>query len=424
MKNGNELFRLIDGGAGTAEERERLFTRLAQVQNPQGDTDTKFGNYTFVGNVTVLGILNAAGLILPEMVVHDHTSLAGGGKLDHGSAMDGLGDDDHTQYFNATRHTLAVHTSLGLVPSTRTISAGMGLTGGGDLSGNITLALNAAYAMIWTNTHTFPDIKVNYQAEAGNVRAGNGTAAAPAYSFTNDSNSGFYSGGNGILCVSVNAATPMTFNSNLVIVDAIQGIRSARGIAIGPVNGNTAVSGLDPYSDKSCIMLNSEASLGSYYGDHSAALLYAHLTSNGWGWAEFRMAGATGAGAYDTAAPFLVAGRRSKLDGNHGVSLIIDNGAAPIRSDRWVQTRVPYNCWLNYITYHGSGVIRGTVYLQYSTDDVNWTSIDSRWVDTRVNALATGIQLSKDMYLRFYITPYGDNASTHVTCSVFLQKTV
>lgn len=41
----------------------------------------------------------------------------GGGVTDHGD-LDGLTDDDHIQYYNAARHTLAVHTGLGLVPQT------------------------------------------------------------------------------------------------------------------------------------------------------------------------------------------------------------------------------------------------------------------------------------------------------------------
>jgi hypothetical protein len=38
----------------------------------------------------------------------------GGGVTDHG-ALSGLGDDDHTQYYNSSRHTKAIHDSLGIV---------------------------------------------------------------------------------------------------------------------------------------------------------------------------------------------------------------------------------------------------------------------------------------------------------------------
>lgn len=37
--------------------------------------------------------------------------------IDHGS-LSGRGDDDHSQYYNAARHTKAIHTSLGLFPYT------------------------------------------------------------------------------------------------------------------------------------------------------------------------------------------------------------------------------------------------------------------------------------------------------------------
>jgi hypothetical protein len=89
--------------------------------------------------------------------------------LDHGS-IGGLGDDDHTQYFNATRHTLLVHTNLGLTPNTRQVISGDGLSGGGDLSADRTLAvgagtgisvaadsvaINLAANLTWTGNHVF-----------------------------------------------------------------------------------------------------------------------------------------------------------------------------------------------------------------------------------------------------------------------------
>lgn len=89
--------------------------------------------------------------------------------LDHGS-IGGLGDDDHTQYFNTTRHTLLVHTNLGLTPNTRQIISGNGLSGGGDLSADRTLAVGAgtgisvgadsvgidlAANLTWTGNHVF-----------------------------------------------------------------------------------------------------------------------------------------------------------------------------------------------------------------------------------------------------------------------------
>lgn len=88
----------------------------------------------------------------------------------HHGAIGGLSDDDHTQYFNSTRHTLLVHTNLGLVPNTRKIVSGAGFSGGGDLSVDRTLDIGAGFGILvgnadisintetnytWTGNHTF-----------------------------------------------------------------------------------------------------------------------------------------------------------------------------------------------------------------------------------------------------------------------------
>jgi len=65
------------------------------------------------------------------------------GGIDHG-AFAGLGDDDHSQYYNAARHTLTLHTDLGLVPNTRSINTGFGLTGGGNLTADRSLSVVAS----------------------------------------------------------------------------------------------------------------------------------------------------------------------------------------------------------------------------------------------------------------------------------------
>ena len=59
-----------------------------------------------------------------------------GGISDHG-LLTGLADDDHIQYHNDARGDLRY------VPLTRTVTAGAGLTGGGALSGNITITVGA-----------------------------------------------------------------------------------------------------------------------------------------------------------------------------------------------------------------------------------------------------------------------------------------
>lgn len=82
----------------------------------------------------------------------------------------GLANDSHPQYLNTFRHTLTLHTDLGLVPNTRQIVSGNGLAGGGNLSGDLTLQvgaglgisvdddtvkLNLSADLIWTGNHTF-----------------------------------------------------------------------------------------------------------------------------------------------------------------------------------------------------------------------------------------------------------------------------
>lgn len=66
----------------------------------------------------------------------------GGGVTDHG-ALTGLSDDDHTQYFNQVRGDARY------VPNTRVLTAGSGLTGGGNLSADrsFAVALDSAGAV-------------------------------------------------------------------------------------------------------------------------------------------------------------------------------------------------------------------------------------------------------------------------------------
>ena len=60
----------------------------------------------------------------------------GTGVTDHG-LLTGLADDDHTQYFNQTRGDARY------LQSARTLTAGAGLTGGGDLSADRTFTVGA-----------------------------------------------------------------------------------------------------------------------------------------------------------------------------------------------------------------------------------------------------------------------------------------
>ena len=103
----------------------------------------------------------------PKAALADVQDLRGGSSTGSGAVVSdhgllaGLADDDHTQYaladgsrgsFDALGAAAAVQSNLtthegltttahgGIVPDTRTVSAGTGLTGGGALSGNVTLS--------------------------------------------------------------------------------------------------------------------------------------------------------------------------------------------------------------------------------------------------------------------------------------------
>jgi len=101
--------------------------------------------------------------------LHSHQNNPQGGQLDHGLALTGLLDDDHTQYASAdgsgTRRRAYEAQRLN-----KTITAGAGLTGGGLLTADRTLdvgqgfgvvvgaddvAVDTAAAFTWTNDHTF-----------------------------------------------------------------------------------------------------------------------------------------------------------------------------------------------------------------------------------------------------------------------------
>lgn len=106
--------------------------------------------------------------------IHSHQSNPQGGKLDHGLALEGLLDDDHTQYAHADgAGTRRAYEAARL---NKSIIAGSGLTGGGLLTQDRTLSilLNSAWSGLsvdgnglrvdtaasftWTNDHTFRGI--------------------------------------------------------------------------------------------------------------------------------------------------------------------------------------------------------------------------------------------------------------------------
>ncbi len=88
-------------------------------------TRTLTGNLAVAAGITIDGVdisVHAAATAYAAHAgvgTHTHQSAgAEGGKLDHGAALDGLGDDDHAQYLNTARHDLtARHTIGSVVPS-------------------------------------------------------------------------------------------------------------------------------------------------------------------------------------------------------------------------------------------------------------------------------------------------------------------
>jgi len=49
--------------------------------------------------------------------LHDRVDAALGADISDHGGLSGLGDDDHTQYYNSTRHTKAIHDALGIAPA-------------------------------------------------------------------------------------------------------------------------------------------------------------------------------------------------------------------------------------------------------------------------------------------------------------------
>lgn len=100
--------------------------------------------------------------------IHSHQNNPGGGQLDHGLALTGLLDDDHTQYGHAEGSGTRRAYEAGRL--NRTLTAGAGLTGGGLLTADRTIdvgagtgivvnaddvAVDTGAAFVWTNDHTF-----------------------------------------------------------------------------------------------------------------------------------------------------------------------------------------------------------------------------------------------------------------------------
>ncbi len=107
--------------------------------------------------------------LLPKVSNMVSGSSSGGGSsviADHG-ALTGLSDDDHPQYLTAGRGDLRY------IPSTRTLTAGNGLTGGGDLSADRTFAVGAGTLLTVDADSVGITAGANYQF----IGSGSGTAA-------------------------------------------------------------------------------------------------------------------------------------------------------------------------------------------------------------------------------------------------------
>lgn len=177
------------------------------------------------------------------------------GNIDHGSIA-GLAGDDHTQYYNAARHTLAVHTSLGLVASTRAMTAGNGLTGGGDLSANRTIAMGTPSTLDASTINTVSAISHAHAVTTTSVGAASTIVA------TNSSGQvSFSSADNTVTGTSTGAGSTGVYGIN----------NNAGGYGVtGYSNGSSGVGVL--------------ASIGGSGGASSQAL---YCTNSGSGWAAY-----------------------------------------------------------------------------------------------------------------------------------------
>lgn len=192
-----ELINITGGGSGPFAPTPHDLNSphhtgsLADAQAPQFlKTD---GSRTLVGNLSVANGITIDGVDVSvfksaydthagldaatahgSVGIHSHQSNPQGGKLDHGLALEGLLDDDHTQYAHADGSgTRPAYEAARL---NKSIIAGSGLTGGGLLTQDRTLSilLNSAWSGLsvdgnglrvdtaasftWTNDHTFRGI--------------------------------------------------------------------------------------------------------------------------------------------------------------------------------------------------------------------------------------------------------------------------
>jgi hypothetical protein len=94
---------------------------------------------------------------------HNHQSTGAGGQLDHGLALSGLGDDDHTQYAHANGYgTRSAYQAERL---NKSVIAGAHMTGGGLLTADRTIDVDVTKDFAWAGAHTFSGL-TEFQSNA------------------------------------------------------------------------------------------------------------------------------------------------------------------------------------------------------------------------------------------------------------------
>lgn len=106
------LLYLSNHGTRKAAFDYRGYLSIGKAALPSEALDVS-GNGVISGNLTVGGSLSISGTVDGvDVGSHNHTGGTNGPKLDHGAALTGLGDDDHTQYvhISTARTITARHT--------------------------------------------------------------------------------------------------------------------------------------------------------------------------------------------------------------------------------------------------------------------------------------------------------------------------
>lgn len=165
---------------------------------------TTLANYTLV-TPTIASFANAG---------HTHTDAAGGGQLDHGAALTGLSDDDHTQYL------LSTGARAGATSSLQAFTSGL-------VTGIVRPASDSTAAIRVQNAAGTADV-LTANTTDGNLKVGNYTAGGGASAYALHTT--------GIIC----AASGFTLRPPTVGDSAFYGIKLVGGL-VTVVSGNTNI---------------------------------------------------------------------------------------------------------------------------------------------------------------------------------------